>query len=66
RAIVGLELRITRVEAKQKLSQNKSPEDVAGIVAALQSYGDLDAAGAIQRANAGKQWPPLRSGADPA
>ncbi|NLT28917.1 MAG: FMN-binding negative transcriptional regulator [Propionibacterium sp.] len=63
RAIVGLELRITRVEAKQKLSQNKSPEDVAGIVAALQSYGDLDAAGAIQRANAGKQWPPLRSGA---
>ncbi|MGJ3507554.1 FMN-binding negative transcriptional regulator [Enemella sp. A6] len=63
RAIVGLELRIGRIEAKQKLSQNKSPEDVDGIVAALQAYGDLDAAGAIRRANAGKQWPPLRASA---
>lgn len=61
RAIVGVELRITRVDAKQKLSQNKSPHDVNGIVDALQRLGDLDAAGAIHRANEGKEWPLQRS-----
>ncbi len=35
RAIVGLELTVTRVEAKRKLSQNRSAEDVAGVVRAL-------------------------------
>jgi len=35
RAIVGLELRIERIEAKRKLSQNRSAEDVAGVIAAL-------------------------------
>lgn len=35
RAIVGLELQITRVEAKVKLSQNRSAEDQAGVVAGL-------------------------------
>jgi transcriptional regulator len=35
RAIVGLELAVTRVEAKRKLSQNRSAGDVAGVVAAL-------------------------------
>lgn len=62
RAIVGVELRITRIEAKQKLSQNKSPHDVDGIVASLHQLGDSDAAGAIHRANDGKQWPLMRSG----
>ncbi|BBH68633.1 transcriptional regulator [Actinoplanes sp. OR16] len=33
RAIVGVELRITRIEAKQKLSQNRSEADIAGVVA---------------------------------
>ena len=37
RAIVGLEVQLTRVEAKAKMSQNKSPEDVRGIVAGLRS-----------------------------
>lgn len=37
RAIVGLELRLTRVEAKAKMSQNKLPADVAGIVAGLRA-----------------------------
>ena len=32
RAIVGLELQITRIEAKAKLSQNRSDEDHAGVV----------------------------------
>ena len=35
RAIVGVELVITRVEAKAKLSQNRSAEDQAGVVAGL-------------------------------
>lgn len=61
RAIVGLELSITSIEAKAKLSQNKSPEDVAGIVDGLRSVGDHASADLIQRVNQGKQWPPLRS-----
>lgn len=35
RAIVGLELRITRLEAKRKLSQNRDDEDVEGVIAGL-------------------------------
>jgi len=37
RAIVGLELVITRVEAKWKLSQNRSAADAEGVVTALQA-----------------------------
>ena len=40
RAIVGLEVEITRVEAKWKLSQNRSAEDVAGTVAGLEQGSD--------------------------
>jgi transcriptional regulator len=36
RAIVGLELRITRLEAKLKLSQNRSAEDIEGVIAGLE------------------------------
>jgi transcriptional regulator len=35
KAIVGFELSITRVEGKFKLGQNRSPEDIAGVYAAL-------------------------------
>lgn len=35
RAIVGLELRITGLNAKRKLSQNRSDADVAGVIEAL-------------------------------
>jgi transcriptional regulator len=35
RAIVGVEVRLTRLEAKRKLSQNRVAEDVAGVVAGL-------------------------------
>ncbi len=35
RAIVGLELRITRLEAKAKLSQNRSPADIDGTITGL-------------------------------
>jgi transcriptional regulator len=39
RAIVGLELEVERVEAKAKLSQNRSAEDRAGVVAGLRAEG---------------------------
>jgi transcriptional regulator len=35
KAIVGLELRIARVEAKFKFNQNRSPEDRAGVIRGL-------------------------------
>ena len=39
RAVVGIEVRLTRVLAKAKMGQNKSPEDVQGIITGLR--GDL-------------------------
>jgi transcriptional regulator len=51
RAIVGLELQITRIEAKAKLSQNRPVGDVAGIVAGLAGRGDDPAAAAVEHAN---------------
>jgi len=44
RAIVGIEIQLTRVEAKAKMSQNKRPEDVRGIVEGLRAgVGDESA-----------------------
>jgi transcriptional regulator len=51
RAIVGLELPITRIEAKAKLSQNRPVGDIAGIVAGLAARGDEDTAEAVEHAN---------------
>ena len=39
RAIVGIELLITRVEAKFKMSQNRPEADIAGVVAGLTDDG---------------------------
>ena len=50
RAIVGVEVRITRVEAKAKLGQNRSAADVDGVVAGLSARGADAAAQATQRA----------------
>jgi transcriptional regulator len=52
RAIVGLELVITRVEAKAKLSQNRPPADVEGVIAGLSARGDEKSAAAVKNANA--------------
>lgn len=52
RAIVGIELRVEHVEAKAKLSQNRSEEDRAGVIAGLESAGsdrDLQVARAMRR-----------------
>jgi transcriptional regulator len=50
RAIVGVELVISRVEAKAKLSQNRTPLDVEGVIAGLRSRGDDPSADAVERA----------------
>ncbi len=50
-AIVGLELRITRIEAKAKLSQNRPETDIAGVVAGLAARGDDRSAEAVKRAS---------------
>jgi transcriptional regulator len=52
RAIVGVELEITRIQAKAKLSQNRPVGDIAGIVAGLSARGDDRSAAAVQHANA--------------
>jgi transcriptional regulator len=54
RAIVGLELKITRIEAKAKLSQNRPETDIAGVVAGLAARGDVRSAEAVERANQGR------------
>ncbi len=46
RAIVGIEVQLTRVEAKAKMSQNKMPDDVAGVVDGLRTEVGGDRAGA--------------------
>lgn len=49
RAIVGLELLVTRVEMKRKMSQNRPDADVPGIVAGLTADGHASAAVLLQR-----------------
>jgi len=51
RAIVGLELQITRIEAKAKLSQNRPVGDIAGVAAGLSARGDDRSAAAVERAS---------------
>ena len=48
RAIVGVEVAITRVDAKFKLSQNRPEADIDGVVAGLRSEGDERSAAAVQ------------------
>jgi transcriptional regulator len=50
RAIVGVELLISRVEAKAKLSQNRPSADVDGVVAGLTARGDTAGADAVTAA----------------
>lgn len=43
RAIVGIEIRVGRLAGKAKLSQNRPPGDIAGVIAGLRSRGALQA-----------------------
>lgn len=49
RAVVGVELEITRIDAKSKLSQNR-PADLDGVVAGLHQDGAGALADAVERA----------------
>lgn len=51
RAIVGIELLITRIEAKTKLSQNRSDADIRGVVAGLSARGQSESAADAERAS---------------
>ena len=53
-AIVGFEIAVESLEGKFKLSQNRRPEDVAGVVAALEGEGQEELA-ALMRAHASRQ-----------
>lgn len=53
RAIVGLELVIGRIEAKFKLSQNRSADDVDGVIAGLTRDGDVAMAKAVEATRRG-------------
>jgi transcriptional regulator len=52
RAIVGVELVISRIEAKVKMSQNRPPADVDGVIAGLDARGDTANADAVRAARA--------------
>lgn len=49
RAVVGVELVITRIEAKEKLSQNRSAADAEGVAAGLRAAGREASAAAVER-----------------
>jgi transcriptional regulator len=50
KAIVGLEMTVERVEAKAKLSQNRSDADQAGVIVGLRAEGgNVDVANAMER-----------------
>ncbi len=51
RAIVGMELVISRIEAKFKLSQNRSQDDVLGVVEGLAAEGRHDMSEAVAAAD---------------
>jgi transcriptional regulator len=53
RGIVGVEVLISRIDAKFKLSQNRSAADVDGVISGLMAGGQEDAARAVQRARTG-------------
>lgn len=44
RAIVGIEIPISRIEGKWKVSQNRTDQDRAGVVTGLKEQGDASAA----------------------
>ncbi|MDX6660382.1 MAG: transcriptional regulator [Solirubrobacteraceae bacterium] len=47
KAIVGVELVISRIEAKVKMSQNRPPADVEGVIAGLTARGETAVADAV-------------------
>jgi transcriptional regulator len=50
RAIVGIEVMISRVHAKAKLSQNRPAADIDGVISGLVARGDNASAAAVRAA----------------
>ncbi|UKA64287.1 FMN-binding negative transcriptional regulator [Arthrobacter sp. FW306-04-A] len=57
RAIVGVELLITRIEAKTKLSQNRPDTDIDGVIAGLEARGQAKASADVARARQERSRP---------
>ena len=51
RAIVGVEVLITRIETKVKMSQNRPAADVEGVIGGLEARGDAATAAAVRTSN---------------
>lgn len=49
--IVGIEIEVTRLTAKRKLSQNRDPRDVQGVIDALRARRQDELASAVANAN---------------
>jgi transcriptional regulator len=50
RAIVGVELRISRIEAKAKLSQNRPAADIDGVIAGTRDEGNAEMSRLVEEA----------------
>jgi transcriptional regulator len=55
RAIVGLELVISRIEAKAKLSQNRPAADIDGVVEGARRHGNVAMSRAVDEARPGRR-----------
>src|SRR5688572_6215801 len=55
KAIVGIEIAVTRIEAKWKMSQNRNEADRRGVVAGLQAEGSSESAAVARFMDPGAQ-----------
>jgi transcriptional regulator len=53
--IIGYELHVTQWRGTRKLSQNKSAQDVAGVVAGMAAIGEANMAALVAQANEGRR-----------
>lgn len=62
RAILGIELAVTRIEAKSKMSQNRSEADRAGVIAGLRAEPDMAARAVADAVVSGRLTAPASTG----
>ncbi|MEZ5378210.1 MAG: FMN-binding negative transcriptional regulator [Acidimicrobiales bacterium] len=51
KAVVGVRVEVTRIEAKVKMSQNRAQADVLGVIDGLDAIGHHDGAASVRAAN---------------
>jgi transcriptional regulator len=54
KAIVGIEIHITRLQGKWKVSQNRMPKDQQGVIEGLQAYGNQEMAELVKKYSVSK------------